>query len=64
LVFLHKSGETIELGGPEALVMREPVHRFLHRLRAELARNGAAGFCARDQSGIRKHIEVLHDCRQ
>jgi hypothetical protein len=60
-VFLHKSGKAVESVGPEALVAIEPVHRLLHRLGGQPARDRAAGLFARDQSGVRQHIEVLHD---
>jgi hypothetical protein len=50
--------------GPEALVAIEPAHRLLHRPRGEAARHGAPGFRARDQAGVRQHVEVLHDRRQ
>jgi hypothetical protein len=60
-VFLHKSGKAIEIVGPEALVAVEPIHRLLHRPRREPARHDAAGLFARDQSGIRQHVEMLHD---
>jgi len=61
LIFLHKSGKAVEPFGPEALVAAEPVHRLLHRLRGQPASHGAAGFRARDQAGIRQHVEMLHD---
>jgi len=60
-VFLHKSGKAVESVGPEALVAIEPLHRLLHRLGSQPARDGAAGLFARDQAGIRQHIEMLHD---
>jgi len=60
----YKSGETIEIVGPEALVAVKPVHRLLHRFRSEPARHDAAGLFARDQAGIRQHVEMLHDRRQ
>ena len=47
--------------GPEALVAIEPLHRFLHGRGRELAGDLASGFFARDQAGIREHIEMLHD---
>jgi len=59
--FLHKGGETIEIVGPEALVAVEPIHRLLHRFRSEPACHDAAGLFARDQAGIRQHVEVFHD---
>jgi len=61
LFFLHKGGETIESAGPEAPVAVQPVHRLLHRLRRQSAGDRAAGLLARDQAGIRQHIEMLHD---
>jgi hypothetical protein len=61
LIFLHKSGQAVEAFGPEALVAVQPVHRLLHRLGAQSARHGAAGFRARNQAGIRQHVEMLHD---
>jgi hypothetical protein len=64
LIFLHKSGKAVEPFGPEALVAAEPVHRLLHRLGGQPAGHGAAGFGARDQPGIRQHVEMLHDRRQ
>jgi len=61
LVFLHKSCKTVEIVGPEALVAVQPVHRLLHRLGGQSARDRAAGLLARDQAGIRQHVEMLHD---
>jgi hypothetical protein len=61
LVFLHKSGKAVEIVGPEAGVAIEPVHRLLHRLGSQPARNRAAGLLAGDQAGIRQHVEMLHD---
>jgi hypothetical protein len=61
LIFLHKSGKAVEPFGPEALVVAKPVHRLRHRLRGQAASHGAAGFRARDQTGIRQHVEMLHD---
>jgi hypothetical protein len=40
------------------------MHRFLHRPGGELAGDGAADLCSGDQSGIREHVEMLHDRRQ
>jgi hypothetical protein len=60
-IFLHKSGKAVESVGPEALVAIEPVHRLLHRLGGQPARDRAAGLFARDQAGVRQHIKVLHD---
>jgi len=60
-VFLHKSGKAVESVGPEALVAIEPLHRLLHRLGSQPACDRAAGLFARDQAGVRQHIEVLHD---
>jgi hypothetical protein len=64
LFFLHESGKAVEAFRPEALVAIEPVHRLLHRPRGQPARHNAAGFRARDQAGVRQHVEVLHDRRQ
>jgi len=61
LFFLHKGGETIESAGPEALVAVQPVHRLLHWLCCQPARDRAAGLLARDQASIRQDIEMLHD---
>jgi len=61
LFFLHKSGKAVEAFGPEALVAIQPVHRLLHWPRGQPARHGAAGFGARDQAGVRQHVEMLHD---
>jgi hypothetical protein len=63
-VFLYKSGKAVESVGPEALVAIEPVHRLLHRLGSQPACDRAAGLFARDQAGVRQHIEMLHDRRQ
>jgi hypothetical protein len=63
-VVLHESGKTVELGGPEMLVVVKPVHRIFHRCRSQLARYGAAYFRARDQTRMRQHVEMLHDRRQ
>ena len=41
--------------------MAQPFHRLLHRPAAQPARHGAAGFGARDQAGVRQHVEMLHD---
>jgi hypothetical protein len=60
-IFLHESGKAVEAFGPEALVAIEPVHRLLHRPGGQPARHDAAGFRARDQAGIRQHVEMLHD---
>jgi hypothetical protein len=51
----------VEIFGPEALVAVEPVHRLLHRLGSQPARHRAAGLLARDQAGVRQHVEMLHD---
>jgi hypothetical protein len=64
LVFLHKSGKTVEVFRPEALVAIEPLHRPLHRRGGEPARHNAPGLGARDQAGIRQHVEMFHDRRQ
>jgi hypothetical protein len=61
LFFLHKSGKAVEALRPEALVAIEPVDRLLHRPCGQPARHNTAGFCARDQAGIRQHVEMLHD---
>jgi Sigma-70, region 4 len=61
---LNEGGKAIELCGPEALVVVEPVHRLLHRRRGQPARHCAAGLAPRDQAGIGQHVEVLHDRRQ
>lgn len=50
--------------GPEMLVAREPVHRVLHRGGGELAGDGTAGLAARDEPGIRQHVEMFHYRRQ
>ena len=47
-----------------ALVVAEPIHRLLHRSCGQPAHHGAAGLFARDQAGIRQHVEMLHDRRQ
>jgi hypothetical protein len=60
-VFLHKSGKAVESVGPEALVAIEPLHRLLHRLGSQPACDRASGLFARDQAGIRQHIEMFHD---
>ena len=60
-IFLQKRGETVESVGPEALVAIEPLHRLLHRIGGQPARDGAAGLFARDQAGVRQHVEMLHD---
>jgi len=54
----------IEIVGPEALVAVEPIHRLLHRLRGQPARDDAAGLFARDETGVGQHVEMLHDRRQ
>jgi hypothetical protein len=61
LFFLHESSKSVEIFGPEALVAIEPVHRLLHRIGGQPARDDAAGLGARDQAGIRQHVEMLHD---
>jgi len=61
LFSLHKSRKAVETFGPETLVAVEPIHRLLHRSGGQAARHGAAGLGARDQAGIRQHVEMLHD---
>jgi hypothetical protein len=61
LIFLHKGCEPVEPFRPEALVTVEPVHGVLHRGGGQLAGNGAACFLPRDQTGVRQHVEMLHD---
>jgi len=63
-IFLHKSGKAFEAFGPEALVVAKPIHRLLHRSCGQPARHGAAGLRARDQAGVRQHVEMFHDRRQ
>jgi hypothetical protein len=60
-VFLHECGKAVEILRPEALVAIEPLHRLLHRIGGEPARHGAPGLLARDQAGVRQHVEMLHD---
>jgi hypothetical protein len=60
-IFLHESGKAVEALGPKALVAVQPVHRLLHRPGSQSARHDAAGFGARNQAGIRQHVEMLHD---
>jgi hypothetical protein len=43
------------------VVAVKPIHRLLHRLRGKPACHDAAGLFARDQAGIRQHVEMLHD---
>ena len=51
MVFLHKSGEAIELFGPEALVAVEPV--MASSMGAALSGRPRCGrFVARDQAGV------------
>jgi len=64
LVFLHKGHETIEAFGPESLIVAEPIHGLAHRCRGQPARHHAPGLLPRDETGIREHIEMLHDRRQ
>jgi hypothetical protein len=64
LFFLHKSSKAVEVFRPEALIAIEPVHRLLHRVGSQPARHDAAIFRARDQAGVRQHVEMLYDCRQ
>jgi len=64
LFSLHKSRKAVETFGPETLVAVEPIHRLLHRSGGQAARHGAAGLGARDQAGIRQHVEMLHDSGQ
>jgi large subunit ribosomal protein L36 len=61
LIFLHKGGEPVEPFRPEALVMIEPVHGLLHRGGGQLAGHRSADLAPCDQTGIRQHIEMLHD---
>jgi hypothetical protein len=60
-VFLHECGKAVEIPGPEALVAIEPRHRLLHRAGGQPARHGAPGLLARDQAGVRQHVEMFHD---
>jgi len=62
--FLQKGGKAVKAFGPEARVTIEPVHGLLHRRRGEAARHRAAGLLARNQAGIRQHVEMLDDRRQ
>jgi hypothetical protein len=39
----------------------EPVHGLLHSGGGQLAGDGAADLAPCDQSGVRQHIEMLHD---
>jgi hypothetical protein len=64
LFFLQKRGKIVEPLGPEPFVSIEPFEGIAHRLGFEPACDRAPGFRARDQSGIRKHVEMLHDRRQ
>ena len=41
--------------------MIEPVHGLLHWGSGQLAGDGAADLAPCDQSGVRQHIEMLHD---
>jgi hypothetical protein len=63
-VFLHKGCEAIEAFGPEALIAAEPIHGLPHRRRRQPARHHTPGLFPRDETGIREHIEMLHDRRQ
>jgi hypothetical protein len=62
--FLQKGGKAVKAFGPEARITIEPVHGLLHRRRREAACHRAAGLLARDQAGIRQHVEMLDDRRQ
>ena len=64
MVFLQKSREAVETIGPEFFVAIEPFHGVAHRLGLEPAGDDAAGFFARDEAGVRQHVEMLHDRRQ
>jgi hypothetical protein len=44
--------------------MVEPVGGGAHRLRLQPAGDGAARLLARDEAGVREHVEVLHHRRQ
>ena len=46
---------------PEALVAIEPVGGGAHRFGLEAAGDGAAGFLALDETGVRQDVEMLHD---
>jgi hypothetical protein len=59
--FLHKSGKAVEIVGPEALIAVQPGKRLLHRPGGQPAGDDAAGLFARNEAGVRQHIEVLHD---
>jgi hypothetical protein len=61
LFFLHKCGEAVEIVGPEVLVAVQPGKRLLHRLGGQPAGDDAAGLFARNQAGVRQHVEMLHD---
>ena len=54
----------IEAFAPEALVAVEPFIGFRHRFGAKPAGDRAAALVARDQPGIRQHVEMLHHRRQ
>ena len=41
--------------------MIEPVHGLLHGRGGQLADDRAARFPAGDQTGVRQHVEMLHD---
>jgi hypothetical protein len=63
-LFLQECGQATELLGPEPFVAIEPLERLAHRRGVETAGDAAPCFPARDQTGIRKHVEMLHDRRQ
>jgi hypothetical protein len=45
------------------LVTAQPLHRLFERRRRQAARHHASGLFARDQTGIRENVEMLHDRR-
>lgn len=49
---------------PEPFVAREPLHGCFHRRGIEPAAHRASGLSPLDQVGGRKHVEMLHHCRQ
>jgi hypothetical protein len=61
LFVLHECGKAVEIVGPEALVAVQPGQRLLHRPGGQPAGDDAAGLLARDQTGVREHVEMLHD---
>jgi hypothetical protein len=64
LFFIQKRGQAIEPLSPELFVTIEPFERVAHRLGFETAGNGASGFGAFDQAGVRQDIQMFHDRRQ